>query len=278
MTEKESTNPLFSNPLEAYPGLTVSDLNRYLPALQKVDDIEMTIDTMRDGVFLTDGLEGLRKLPSASIDVIITDPPESPWRGKDRPGSPMTLQEYYKWNSNWLEEAHRVLKSTGALYLFCDWRLSGMYHSMLTNFLHVQTRITWRKMQAGETSKAVTWKNQAADIWFATKTKDFLFHQEVLTDQKDMQPALAQEKGPSNLWVDILDTHVTSDDKLSADKPELLIERILKASSFKLNWIVDPFMGSGAVGVVTKKLGRRFIGFEADQDQLLISMKRIDQS
>ena len=149
---------------------------------------------------------------------------------------------------------------------------------MLTNFLHVQTRITWRKMKAGETSKAVTWKNQAADIWFATKTKDFLFHQEVLTDQKDMQPALAQEKGPSNLWVDILDTHVTSDDKLSADKPELLIERILKASSFKLNWVVDPFMGSGAVGVVTKKLGRRFIGFEADQDQLLISMKRIDQS
>jgi len=41
---------------------------------------------------------------------------------------------------------------------------------------------------------------------------------------------------------------------------------------------VDPFMGSGGVGLVTKKLGRRFIGFEADQDQLLISMKRIDQS
>ena len=233
---------------------------------------------MRDGLFLTDGLDGLRKLPAASIDIIITDPPESPWRGKDRPGSPMTLQEYYKWNSNWLEEAHRVLKSTGALYLFCDWRLSGMYHSMLTNFLKVQTRITWRKMQAGETSKAVTWKNHAADIWFATKTKDFLFHQEAISDQKDMEPALSQSSGPSNLWVDILDTHVTTAKVMSGDKPELLIERILKASSFKLNWVVDPFMGTGSVGVVTKKLGRRFIGFEADQDQLLISMKRIDQS
>ena len=238
----------------------------------------MTLETMYDGVFLTDGLEGLRKLPASSIDIIITDPPESPWRGKDRPGSPLTLQEYYKWNSNWLEEAHRVLKSTGALYLFCDWRLSGMYHSMLTNFLKVQTRITWRKMQAGETSKSVTWKNQAADIWFATKTKDFLFNQEAISDQKDMKPALAQGSGPSNLWVDILDAHVTPAEEMSGDKPELLIERILKASSFKLNWGVDPFMGSGGVGVVTKKLGRRFIGFEADQDQLLISMKRIDQS
>ena len=51
MAEKESTNPLFSNPLEAYPGLTVSDLNQYLPALENTDDIEMTLDTMRDGVF-----------------------------------------------------------------------------------------------------------------------------------------------------------------------------------------------------------------------------------
>ncbi len=53
MAEKESTNPLFSNPLETYPGLTVSDLNRYLPALQKADDIEMTIDNMHDGVYLS---------------------------------------------------------------------------------------------------------------------------------------------------------------------------------------------------------------------------------
>ena len=190
----------------------------------------------------------------------------------------MTLQEYYKWNNNWLEEAHRVLKSTGALYLFCDWRLSGMYHSMLTNFLHVQTRITWRKMLAGETSRAVTWKNQSADVWFATKTNDFLFHQEAIANQKDIKPSLEKDSGPNNLWGDIIDTHTGKSEDMNGDKPEALIKRILDASSFKLNWVVDPFMGSGGVGVVTKKLGRRFIGFETDQDQLLISMKRIDQS
>ena len=278
MSKKHIAKPLLSNPIEPYPGLTVSDLNRYLPALQKVDDINMTIDSMHDGVFLTDGLEGLRKLPSSSIDIIITDPPENPWRGKDRPGSPMTLQEYYKWNNNWLEQAHRVLKSTGALYLFCDWRLSGMYHSMLTNFLHVQTRITWRKMLAGETSKSVTWNNQTADIWFATKTNDFLFHQDIISDQKDINSSLENLSGSSNLWADIINSHRGKSENLNDDKPEALIKRILDASSFKLNWVVDPFMGSGGIGVVTKKLGRRFIGFETDQDQLLISMKRIDQS
>ena len=55
-------------------------------------------------------------------------------------------------------------------------------------------------------------------------------------------------------------------------------KKILKASSFKLSWVVDPFMRKGNVGVAAKNKGRRFIGFETDQDNLLVSMKRIDQS
>ena len=52
----------------------------------------------------------------------------------------------------------------------------------------------------------------------------------------------------------------------------------MDASSFKLNWILDPFMRTGDVGVASKSVGRRFIGFEANKDKLLMSMKRIDQN
>ena len=45
-----------------------------------------------------------------------------------------------------------------------------------------------------------------------------------------------------------------------------------------MNWIVDPFMRTGDVGVASKSAGRRFIGFEANKDKLLMSMKRIDQN
>ena len=65
--------------------------------------------------------------------------------------------------------------------------------------------------------------------------------------------------------------------KIDGDKPEQLIERILNASSFKLNWILDPFTRSGGIGVISKKMGRRFIGFESDKDQLLMALKRIDR-
>jgi site-specific DNA-methyltransferase (adenine-specific) len=60
------------------------------------------------------------------------------------------------------------------------------------------------------------------------------------------------------------------------DKPNAVIERLLRASSFKLNWIVDPFARTGGIGIVAKKMGRRFIGFEADKDKLVLAMKRID--
>ena len=72
--------PLFANPLEPYTGLSIADLNRYLPALQTADDLQMSADDMREGIFLTDGLTGLSKLPKDSIDLIIADPPEDPWR------------------------------------------------------------------------------------------------------------------------------------------------------------------------------------------------------
>ena len=48
--------PLFVNPLETSKGLTVNDLNKYLPALQRVDDLKMTKDEMRDGVFHGTGI------------------------------------------------------------------------------------------------------------------------------------------------------------------------------------------------------------------------------
>ena len=54
--------PLFVNPLEASKGLTINDLNKYLPALQRVDDLRMTKDEMKDGVFHGLGLEGLKKM------------------------------------------------------------------------------------------------------------------------------------------------------------------------------------------------------------------------
>ena len=74
--------------METSKGLTINDLNKYLPALNAVDDLRMTKDEMRDGLFLGLGAEGLRKIPDQTIDLIVTDPPETPWSSTDNNQTP----------------------------------------------------------------------------------------------------------------------------------------------------------------------------------------------
>ena len=273
-TEKEQLNPLFTNPLEPYPGLSVDDLNRYLPAVRKADEIALTIDTMEEGLFLADALDGLKRLPENSMDLILTAPPVSPWRDIGTHGQKMTLQEYYTWNNKWLQESQRILKSTGAIYLLCSWRFSGMYHALLSDYFRVQTRITWRDRRTGTQDQNPTWFNEIGDIWLATKTSDFVFNKEMIANDKKILDS-GNTENMSNLW---LEYFTMGSDQEKDDLPEMLLSKILQASSFKLSWVVDPFMRRGSVGVAAKSMGRRFIGFETDQDSLLMAMKRIDQS
>ena len=260
--------------LDNQPGLTINDLNRYLPAMQTGEDIQMGKDNLQEGLFFTDGLDGLKKIPDRSIDLIITEPPRDPWLSIDKRGSQMTLQEYYQWNQNWISEAHRILKITGAIYLICDWHSSNMYFGLLSDQFIIQNRITWQNSNAKNKSKTPTWKNQSGDIWFVTKSDDFLFNSHAVSLQSDREGLIQdrEKKFQTNFWMDIPKTN----DQNSRISNKLYL-KLLEASSFKLNWVLDPFMRNGDVGLNSKKLGRRFIGFEANKDLLLLSMKRIDQ-
>ncbi len=258
-----------SNPMEAFPGLTIDDLNRYLPAIQTVEDISMKDGNMREGLFLTKCIDGLQAIPDQAIDLIIASPPKDSWDNNLGSGHNNTLQEYYQWNQTWLNESRRVLKNTGAIYVLSPWEYSGMYHGLLSNNFHVQTRITWRNRKL--LNKNEIWKDEISDIWFATKTDEFLFNQRpvgINTISGNDNDTTA-----SNFWMDI-----SENIEEAGIYPQSVFTKILEASSFKLNWVLDPFMGFGDVGIACKKHGRRYIGFEVNKDYILLSMKRIDNS
>ena len=273
----DKKEPLFKNPIESNNGLSIDDLNKYLPAINKIQDLSMTANEMRDGLFLGLAIDGIKKIPDDSIDIIITEPPESPLEDINNSKKPITIQKYFEWNKNWLSESCRILKQTGAIYLICGWKHSGMYQSLLNSFFKIQTRITWRNSSPKDQTSPLTWINRTSDIWFATKSDEFMFNQEAVTSEiNNIKSNGPLELGITNLWSDIMDVQIGSTTKMEGDKPEQLIQRILTASSFKLNWVLDPFARTGGIGVITKKMGRRFIGFESDQDRLLMAMKRID--
>ncbi|MEJ2261651.1 MAG: DNA methyltransferase, partial [Nitrosopumilaceae archaeon] len=60
--------------------------------------------------------------------------------------------------------------------------------------------------------------------------------------------------------------------------PSELIEKILQYSSKKKDIVLDPFLGSGQVAVVSKSLGRRYLGFEIVPDYYKFAKKRLDKN
>ena len=59
-------------------------------------------------------------------------------------------------------------------------------------------------------------------------------------------------------------------------KPEALLHRVLLASTRPGDLVLDPFFGTGTTGAVAKRLGRRFIGIERDQDYAELARQRIE--
>lgn len=80
-----------------------------------------------------------------------------------------------------------------------------------------------------------------------------------------------------DIWTDIfpVNSQALEDTKYPTQKPEALLERIIKASSNEGDIIFDCFMGSGTTQAVAMKLGRRFIGADINLGAVQITTKRL---
>ncbi len=81
----------------------------------------------------------------------------------------------------------------------------------------------------------------------------------------------------SDLWVDMarLNSQASEKEDYPTQKPEALLERIIKASSNPGDIVFDCFMGSGTTQAVAMKLGRRFIGADINLGAIHTTTKRL---
>ena len=82
---------------------------------------------------------------------------------------------------------------------------------------------------------------------------------------------------PSNLWTDINPVNSQSKERLHypTQKPETLLERIIKASSNEGDLVLDFFAGSGTTLAVAERLGRRWIGCDLSRYAIQVTRKRM---
>ena len=81
----------------------------------------------------------------------------------------------------------------------------------------------------------------------------------------------------SNIWTDISKGMTAKELIYPTQKPEKLLERIIKASSNPGDIVLDPFCGSGTICVVAKKLGRNYIGIDQSEDAVKLTEERLDK-
>jgi site-specific DNA-methyltransferase (adenine-specific) len=233
-------------------------------------------------------------LPSGFVDLLFIDPPYNLNKSfNSTQFKELPLAEYAKWVESWLTRLLPTLKHTATVYICGDWRSSGAIQQVAEQHLKVRNRITWER-EKGRGAKT-NWKNNSEDIWFCTVSDDYIFNVEAVKLKKKVIAPYTIENGepkdwektenggfrlthPSNLWTDLTVPFWSMGENTEhpTQKPEKLLAKVMLASSNPGDLVLDPFMGSGTTSVVAKKLGRRYVGIEADEVFACLAEKRLE--
>lgn len=248
---------------------------------------------MTQRIICGDALAIFPQLPERFVDLAILDPPYNLTKRFGKQSFlERTLADYEQWFESWFVALLPALKATSSLYVCGDWKSSAALHCVLDRYVTVRNRITWER-EKGRGAK-FNWKNASEDIWFCTVSDDYYFNvdavklkRKVVAPYKDNglpKDWEATENGgfrlthPSNLWTDVTVPFWSMPENTDhpAQKPEKLIAKLILASSREGDLVFDPFLGSGTTAVVSRKLGRQYLGIELDETYACLAAKRVD--
>ncbi len=229
-----------------------------------------------------DCIKIMKKIENESIDVVFADPPyflsnggksissgkvvsvnKGEWDKKEN------YDDIQKFTKEWITECYRILK------IKCSIWISGTYHNIFdikktldeVGFKIINI-IIWKKINP----PPLIYKNKCRFsyefiIW-ADKGHGHTFNYEIMYNINNAEL--------EDVW--LLPAVSMSEKKYGhhpTQKPECLLERIIKASTTEWQLVLDPFMGSGTTGIVCKRLNRKFIGIEKEKNYYEICLKRI---
>lgn len=263
-------------------------------------------------IYCGDNLTWLKKFPDKCIDLIYLDPPffsnrnyevifndgeeirsfEDRWKGG--------INHYVEWMRERVFELHRVLKETGSFYLHCDWHASHYLKAMcddIFKYKNFQNEIIW-KFGTFHGYKT-RFKRDFQQILFYSKSDKWLFNYEKVLDDyseatirrydkidsngkrykivKGLKKYIGKGTYPSSVW-DIPQLQVNSRENLGypTQKPEALLERIIKASSNPGDLVLDPFCGCGTTTAVAQSLGRKWVGIDVSPSACKLMKNRVE--
>ena len=195
-----------------------------------------------------------------------------------------------------------LLAEGGSIYVHCDWRLNASLRLILSDIFGeslFQREIIWYfDNVSGYKSIALNWIRDHETILWLTKSQSFIFNKvygeypegyenkfsNVDEDgRRYMKRAgrrqyLDESKGKplGDVWrIPFINNMADERVGYPTQKPEALLERIIKASSNEGDLVADFFCGSGTTAAVAEKLGRKWIVTDLGKFAIHTTRKRM---
>ena len=256
----------------------------------KIDVVNQRFSDEKNTIIHGDVLLGLKEIPDGSVDLIFADPPYN--IGKDFDGLKENWAEsdFLEWCYKWIEDCHRVLKPEGTFYLMNSTENMPFIDIFCRKIFSIKSRIVWSYDSSGVQAKTYFGSMYEPILMLTKNPKKYTFnHESILVEAKTgskrqlidyrknpPQPYNTQ-KVPGNVWGEFSRVRFKMDEYENhpTQKPESLLERIVKASSNEGDVVLDPFSGSFSTGAVASRLNRRFIGIEINELYVKMGIRKL---
>lgn len=222
--------------------------------------------------------EVMREWPAESIDMILTDPPyniSNPTkivRSGGKFGRARTISlDFGAWDhgvirpKDWVPLAVEKLKPCGVFVSLYDKRYISHVCDLLEELgLTIRHVAGWHKQNPAPQARKVKWQNALELFVIATKNEGTGHHYNYHEGQHH----------------DVITTPICQgNERLDhpTQKPEALIEPIVRWWSFEGDLVLDPFLGTGTTAVVCKRLNRHWVGIEISEKYCEMARKRLSQ-
>lgn len=274
----------------------------------KYQKISKTAIELTDSLIIeSDAILALQRLPSASVQCVVTSPPY--WGLRDygidgQIGLEAQLQQYINKLVAVFSEVRRVLADDGVLWL----NIGDGYTSGNRGYRAPDRKNPARAMSVRpDTPEGLKPKDLLGIPWrlaFALQADGWYLRNDIIWNKPNAMPESVKdrptrsheyifmftkreryyydyqairENGRNKRTVWNVNTAPFAEAHF-ATFPPALIEPCILAASREVDFILDPFFGSGTVGVVCKEQNRRFVGIELNNEYVEIARNRLDNA
>jgi len=243
----------------------------------------------------SDALSLLGTLAAGSVDLVVADPPYA--IGKDTWDEFASLDAYVAWCDAWLAEVARVLAPHGSAYvcgfseILADVKVRSARRFASCRWLvwHYKNKANLGRDWGRSHESILHLRGEDAEVDVDAVRVPYNGH---TTRYPARVQAINSQYGRGvrrDRWVpnplgakprDVLEVPVICNGMSEktqhlTQKPEALIEKLVRASSATGQLVVDPFVGSGTTAVVAARLGRRWLAGDADARYVGLARERL---